>query len=136
MKNYSVDFWRLFTQPVSKFSILLAGIYSFMWGTWVFSPFWDAFSISPIYSVMDGTGSELGWGLVQMVVGVYLILSSLGQVKSIKWATFAGFMSWSLIAMSFAISTPLGPGMWVAGYIASTNAYFYLNTIMTDKISD
>jgi hypothetical protein len=125
---------RMFLVPVSRFSVLLAGFYSFMWGLWVANPMWSTFPQSPVYEVLSWSGSEFAWGLIQMAVGVGLILAAFDSLRFIKYATFAGFISWLLIAISFAISNFQSPGMWVTGYLAATNAYFFLNFARRHKI--
>jgi hypothetical protein len=121
-------FARVFWQPISRFNILLSGIYSFMWGLWVATPTWDVFNRSPIYESLNWAGSELIWGGVQMLVGIALVFAAFDNIHWMKWATFAGFVSWMLVSLGFAFSDWHNPGMWVAGFISATNAYMFLNT--------
>ena len=117
---------EVFYSPISRFSVLLAGFYSFMWGLWVFWPWNDAFPTSQIYALLAWTGSELIWGGVNMVIGMALIWAAFDSRKAMKYASLAGFVSWFLIALSFAFSSPQNAGMWVTGYLAANFAYFYL----------
>lgn len=122
-------FWKVFYQPISRFNILLSGVYSFMWGLWVAVPNWNVFQHSAIYDVLNWAGSEVTWGGVQMLVGIILIFATFDSIHWMKWATFAGFVSWTLISLGFLFSDWQNPGMWVAGFIAATNAYMFLNTV-------
>lgn len=124
---------RLFYHPISPFNILLSGIYSFMWGLWVAIPNWEVFSRSPIYEVLNWSGSEITWGAIQMLVGIALMLAAFDSLRFMKYATFAGFISWTLISLGFCFADFHNPGMWVAGFIAATNAYMFLNTANRDE---
>lgn len=118
---------RMFYHPISRFSVFIAGIYSFMWGLWVATPAWDAFPTSEIYEYLAWSGSEITWGSIQMLVGICLLIAAFDSRKAMKWASFAGFVSWFLVAFSFIIADWQNAGMWVTGYIAANHAYFYLN---------
>jgi len=133
MKIESRRLRRMLAYPASPFILLLAGIYSFMWGLWVASPFWNTFPSSPIYEILSWTGSELVWGGVQMAVGLALAFAAFDSLRWMKWATFSGFISWFLIALSFAISDWQNAGMWVCGFIAALMAYLFLNTAKREK---
>lgn len=124
---------RMFLAPISPFSILIAGFYSFMWGLWVALPFWDTFAKSPIYEVLSWTGSEVIWGGIQMVIGVILMAAAFDSLRGMKYATFAGFVTWTWITISFAIADFHNAGMWVTGFLAATHGYMFLNTAKRDK---
>lgn len=137
MRNIFHKIGLAFWHQISPFTVLLSGIYSFMWGFWVFLPFWDSFSTSPVFMFLGTTQlSEILWGGTQMLVGVALFLASFESYRFIKYATFAGFISWTLISLAFALSNWQNPAIWVAGYLAVTNAYMFLNVAIKYDVSN
>jgi len=125
---------KMFLMPISPFTILIAGFYSFMWGLWIATPAWDAFDKSPIYATLNmWSGEELVWGLSQMAIGLVLMFAAFDSLRFMKYATFAGFCSWTLVTISFTLVDYEAPGVWLPGFLAALHAHLFLNVKGREK---
>lgn len=116
-------------KPVNKSAIILIGMYTFAWGLWVASPFWDVFTSAPLYSALIGViPAEWFWGSVAILCGLVTIRGALRRSYHSLLAG-AGVIGWHwlIISILYFAGDWHNTGGITALFLAFYGAYIYLN---------
>lgn len=57
-------------RPINKFSPVLLGMFTSLWGLWLISPFWHTFTTAPLWSKMHEFAPEWAWGTWSLTAGM------------------------------------------------------------------
>jgi hypothetical protein len=115
--------WILFHSEGALTEMFL-GLISLVWGIWVLSPFWDAFSSNYAFRVMAATAPEWAWGGAMTAMGLFKIYTILSERKSLKKLAFLiSIFLWSCVAISFINAAPLAVGAPIYSLIVIANAF-------------
>ncbi len=81
------------------------GLKAFVWGAWLFSPFWETFTSSPSFRAMASVASEWLWGIIIMLFGAVQVFALYrGSFKPRRVISFILCMTWTFIAAMFCIA--------------------------------
>ncbi len=110
-------------------------IYTFLWGVWLASPFWNVFNHAALYRVLAGLAPEYVWGIAGAIVGFIMVW---GVVKhsysSLSSGAFIGFVHWFLISLLYFIADWHNTGGITALMTSAYCAFVYLNLRMNREI--
>ena len=106
-----------------------SAVLAIIWGAWVTNPRVDTFASAPsVYQTMLWVcPSELAWGLMVLIGGIvqlYAVWSGRHRIRMV--ATFAGAMTWLLLALMFAVGDLRSTGCAVFTLIFLASARTYL----------
>lgn len=87
-------------KPLNPASIILLGLFTVLWGTWIILPFWNVFATAPMFHALLEIAPEWAWGLNAITCGA---LTTYG-VHSRRYKPLASGIAvatwhWSIIAL-------------------------------------
>jgi hypothetical protein len=89
-------------KPINPSIIIILGLYTMIWGFWIFNPWWSVFSQAQLYSSMAVIGGEWLWGSIAIVAGMVI---TRGAVKpsyfNLHVGAFVAFLHWFTIAVLY-----------------------------------
>jgi hypothetical protein len=89
-------------KPINTAFIVIFGVYTIVWGFWVFCPFWTVFTQAPLYAVMASISTEYVWGLIAMACGLLISRGAFyPSRRNLQWGMFVGFLHWLTIAILY-----------------------------------
>lgn len=92
---------REILQPINTAAIMILGVFTVLWGTWVFLPFWDVFTRAPAYHYFL-IFPEWIWGGIAIAAGVAMIYGVLkSSYRSLTTGSMVGFLHWFVIMAFF-----------------------------------
>jgi hypothetical protein len=90
------------SRPINKVAAATLSVYTFLWGLWLTSPFWEVFSSANVYSWLNSVMPEAAWGIVAMAVGAVMSYGlARGSENSLTIGAFVGFIHWLIISMGY-----------------------------------
>jgi hypothetical protein len=114
--------------PINPASVIILGVYTFVWGLWVANPFWEVFGRAPLFDVMNTIAPEVFWGLLAITVGLVVMY---GAWKRSYWSlTFGaalGSWHWMMIATFYFLGDIYNTGGITSLAIGVYAAYVWLN---------
>lgn len=78
-------------RPINKFSPILLGVFTSLWGLWLISPWWSTFGTAPLWSKMSDLAPEWAWGLWSLTAGM-LVSYFTAKEKHVEQAQALGFI--------------------------------------------
>src|SRR5688572_25957657 len=119
--------------PINPAAVVLLGIYTFVWGLWLASPFWTVFTQAPMFRVLahvppDVIPAEYFWGTVAVVVGSITIYGAFKRYyKPLVIGASVAFWHWLMIAVFYFWGDWHNTGGITALIFAVYAAFVYLN---------
>jgi len=92
---------REIIQPINTAAVMILGVFTILWGAWVFIPFWDVFTRAPAFQYFLIL-PEYFWGGVAIAAGsamMYGVLKS--SYRSLSIGAMTGFLHWLVICVFF-----------------------------------
>ncbi|WMI33423.1 membrane protein [Streptomyces phage Phredrick] len=116
------------SRPVNKVAAATLSVYTFLWGLWLASPFWEVFSGAHVYSWLDSVASETIWGILAMAAGAAMTYGLVkGSENSLTIGAFVGFLHWLVIGMGYFAGDWHNTGGLTSSAMAIFCAAIYLN---------
>lgn len=121
-------------KPINPSVIIVLGIYTIVWGLWIFNPFWDVFTVSPLYSTMAGIGSEYIWGMIAIVSGIIICRGAVvPEFNNIQLGSLIGFFHWLVISTLYFIADWHSTAGLSAAAFAIYSGLVWVNTKVNHK---
>ncbi|QIQ62911.1 hypothetical protein SEA_MOAB_26 [Streptomyces phage Moab] len=116
------------SKPVNKVAAATLSVYTFLWGLWLASPFWEVFSGAHVYSWLDSVAPETFWGILAMAVGTAMTYGLVRTSEnSLTIGAFVGFLHWLIIGLGYFAGDWHNTGGITALVMAIFCAAIYLN---------
>lgn len=119
-------------RPVNPAAIIILGVYTIVWGLWIFSPFWSVFGTAALYSVLNAFPTiippEYFWGGIAIITGSFTTYGAIVRhYKPLaRGALFAGW-HWGMIAAFYFLGDWMNTGGITALTFALYAAFIWLN---------
>lgn len=114
-------------RPINTAAIVIMGAYTFVWGFWIFNPFWDVFRTAKIFSYMAML-PEYFWGGLAMAVGIMMVYGVMKHnYKSLMWGAKVGFYHWTMICILYFFGDWQNTGGVTALMISFYCGFIWLN---------
>lgn len=114
--------------PINPALVVLLGLYTIIWGLWIFCPFWDVFDTAPLFSAMAGIASEYVWGSIAIVSGVVICYGAyVRSYGALTRGALVAALHWLVICIMYFMGDPLNTGGITAGLLATYASMVYLN---------
>lgn len=128
VKNLMERFTYLMLMPLHKMAVMALGVYTFAWGCWVASPFWDVFTHAPLYATLSAFAPEWTWGVIAIICGVLIIVGAIKMsYDSLVTGARVAFGHWLLIAIFYFVGDWHNTGGITSLFIAIYAAWVALN---------
>lgn len=90
-------------KPINPTVVIVLGLYTVVWGLWIFSPFWNVFDAAPLYSAMASIfPSEYVWGGIAIVAGNFIMRGAIHPSRrNLQFGAFTGALHWFVIALLY-----------------------------------
>lgn len=110
------------------------GVYTTVWGAWLFNPFWTVFRPEAgLYSTMADFMPEWAWGLHAIIIGTAILVGvCCAWPRALWWGHIAGVYHWLLIAFFYGLGDWRNTGMITSITIA---ALFHVAWVNYNKLS-
>ena len=90
------------SRPINKVAATTLAVYTFLWGLWLASPFWEVFRAARVYSWLDSVMPESAWGILAMAVGAVMLYGlARSSENSLTIGAFVGFIHWLIISIGY-----------------------------------
>ena len=101
LNKIGIELGKRLMQPINSSLVALLGAYTFLWGLWVLSPWWNVFTTAPLYSEM-AEYPEWAWGLFAIFSGFELLLGVIrNQNRDLRRGALVGFFHWFIITLMY-----------------------------------
>lgn len=121
-------------KPINPTIIIILGVYTFVWGLWIFLPFWTVFTQAPLYSAMASIAGEYAWGGLAMIAGAGIIRGALKPLyKNIQLGSFIAFFHWFVISILYFIGDWASTGGITSLTFAVYSALVWVNIKINRK---
>lgn len=122
------------TRPINKVAAVTLSVYTFLWGLWLISPFWEVFQRAGVYEWLSSVAPESMWGLFAVSVGMVMTYGVIkSSYNSLTIGAFAGFIHWLIIAMGYFAGDWRNTGGITAAAMAIYCAAIYLTLRVSHK---
>jgi hypothetical protein len=122
---------------ISPNVIAILGIYTVVWGLWVFSPFWTVFPNAPLYGVLNAVASEMVWGGIAVAFGLMVLRGAFKpSLFNLRAGAFAGFMHWLVIGIFYFLGDWTSTGGISSLTFAAFSGLIWLNTKLNPEYYD
>ncbi|AXH68741.1 hypothetical protein SEA_COMRADE_26 [Streptomyces phage Comrade] len=116
------------SRPVNKVAAATLSVYTFLWGLWLASPFWEVFNAAHVYSWLESVMPETVWGILAMAVGAAMTYGLVrGSENSLTIGAFVGFLHWLIIGLGYFAGDWRNTGGIASLAMAIFCAAIYLN---------
>lgn len=120
-------------QPINTAAVIILGVFTVLWGLWVFSPFWDVFNRAVVYHYFQIL-PEYFWGSVAIASGTAMIYGVLrNSYRSLTMGSMVGFLHWFVIMAFFFAGDWQNTGGVTYLMIAVYCGYIWLNLRVNKK---
>lgn len=134
------------SRPINKVAAATLSAYTFLWGVWLASPFWNVFDSAHVFSWLDSVMPETVWGVLAMSVGAIMSYGlARSSENSLTIGAFVGFLHWLIIGFGYFLGdwrstggiTSLAMAIYCAAiYLNLRFQHFHNNDLAFEKNSD
>jgi hypothetical protein len=119
--------------PINTAAIMILGVFTVLWGLWVFVPFWDVFSRAAAFHYFLIL-PEFFWGGVAISAGMAMVYGVLkSSYKSLTTGAMVGFFHWFVICVFFFAGDWQNVGGVTYMMISVYCAFIWLNLRVNKK---
>jgi len=119
-------------KPINTAAISIMGAYTFVWGLWLTLP-WSTFDRSVIYEYMERLAPEIVWGIVAMLIGLFMLRGVWKQsYRALHTGAAAGFYYWLVIAVFYILGSWQSVG-WINSFMVSLYCAFVAINLRVNK---
>ena len=126
--------------PINPAAVIILGVYTTLWGLWIFSPFWTVFTQASLYRVMLSISPgrlfdslalispEIFWGSIAIVCGILITYGAVVRVYGpLVRGARVGAWHWLVIAIMYFLGDPLNTGGITSLMLCVYSVFIYLN---------
>lgn len=125
---------RALLKPINGASVVILGVYTFVWGLWVSAPWWDVFAEGELYGMLAVVAPELFWGLVAVICGLAITWGVFHRsFRALIIASSIGYWHWLMIATFYFLGSATSTGGITALTFAVYAGYVYVNMKINGK---
>lgn len=128
------QFLKALFKPINTSAVVILGLFTMLWGSWVAAPWWHVFTRAPVYSYMLSLAPEWVWGTVAIVAGIVMILGVFANsYRSLALGSWIGGMHWLVISVLYFIGDWQNTAGITVMAFAVYSAYIHLNLKINRK---
>lgn len=115
-------------KPINTAAVVLLGIYTVVWGSWLANPFWSVFGRAQLFSTLGMVAPEVFWGCLAIACGLVTIYGA--YRRSYPALTFGSAVAgwhWFMISIFYFLGDWQNTGGITALVFAVYAAFIWLN---------
>lgn len=121
-------------RPVNGAAVVILGAYTFVWGLWVASPFWEVFTRAELYGALSILAPEVFWGILAIFCGVVIMWGAWKRSEqALIVASLVGGWHWAMIAFFYFLGDVTNTGGITSLTFSIYAVYTYLNLKVNSK---
>lgn len=121
-------FGRNIRKPINTAAVLILSMYTFVWGLWIASPFWQVFTSADLYGYLALYTSEPTLGYIAIIVAFVMAWGVLRHsFTALTFGAFTGFIFWLIIAIAYFSGDWHNTGGITALTFSIYSAFIYIN---------